>query len=155
MYPESPLDGIPTGRNPHWTESPPNLLQWGFRTLVPGIPTERNPHSSAHIAFTLTERSSNIKLCFYNKYNIEIGRYGEKRNDVIHRVCNTCSHNNDDAVSLVTKLTFFDPIFGKLGLETGVTKKPRCPDSTAEDSLAEDSTAELYLPKTLWLLRFN
>ena len=53
MYPESPLDGIPTGRNPHWTESPPNFLQWGFRTLVSGIPTERNPHSSAHIAFKI------------------------------------------------------------------------------------------------------
>ena len=52
MYPESPLDGIPTGRNPHWTESPPNFMQWGFRALVPGIPTGRNPHSSAHIAFT-------------------------------------------------------------------------------------------------------
>ena len=33
-----------------------------------------------------------------HRYNIETGRYGEKRNDVIHRVCNTCSHN--DAVSL-------------------------------------------------------
>ena len=54
MYPESPLDGIPTGRNPHWTESPPNFMQWGFRTLVPGIPTGRNPHSSAHIAFLYT-----------------------------------------------------------------------------------------------------
>ena len=32
MYPESPLDGIPTGRNPHWMEFPPNFLQWGFRT---------------------------------------------------------------------------------------------------------------------------
>ena len=49
---ESPLDGIPTGRKPHWTESPPNFMQWGFRALVPGIPTGRNPHSSAHIAFT-------------------------------------------------------------------------------------------------------
>ena len=24
-HPESPLDGIPTGRNPHWTESPPEF----------------------------------------------------------------------------------------------------------------------------------
>ena len=86
------------------------------------------------------ERSNNRKLCFYNKvketfgtelyltldlgyweskriaqfrtsshrYNIETGRYGEKRNDTIHRVCNTCSHN--DAVSLLAKLPFFDPI---------------------------------------------
>ena len=29
MYPDSPLDGNPTGRNPHWTESP-----------LDGIPTK-------------------------------------------------------------------------------------------------------------------
>ena len=71
------------------------------------------------------ERSSNIKLCFYNKYNIKIGRYGEKRNDVIHRVYDTCSHNNDDAVSLLTKLTFFDPIFRKTRFgDRGYQKAP-------------------------------
>ena len=39
MYPESPLDRIPTGRNPHWTESPPEIHAVGIPFLG-----ARNPH---------------------------------------------------------------------------------------------------------------
>ena len=39
MYLESPLDRIPTGRNPHWTESPPE-----FHAVVILLLGARNPH---------------------------------------------------------------------------------------------------------------
>ena len=45
-----------------------------------------------------------------HRYNIETGRYGLKRSDIIHRVCTTCSHNEDGTVSLLSELPFFDPI---------------------------------------------
>ena len=39
MYPESPLDRIPTGRNPHWTKSPPEFHE----VMIPFLGA-RNPH---------------------------------------------------------------------------------------------------------------
>ena len=39
-HPESPLDGIPTGQNSHWTESPPE-----FHVGISGT-EERNPHQT-------------------------------------------------------------------------------------------------------------
>ena len=39
MYPESPLNGIPTGRNPHRTESSPE-----FNAVVIPFLGARNPH---------------------------------------------------------------------------------------------------------------
>ena len=45
-----------------------------------------------------------------HQYNIETGRHGQNRESVVNRICTTCSKNNDDTVTLLAELPFFDPI---------------------------------------------
>ena len=45
-----------------------------------------------------------------HQYNIETGRHGQNRESVVNRICSTCSKNDDDTVTLLAELPFFDPI---------------------------------------------
>ena len=45
-----------------------------------------------------------------HQYNIETGRHGQNRESVVNRICTTCSKNDDDTVTLLAELPFFDPI---------------------------------------------
>ena len=44
------------------------------------------------------------------QYNIENGRHGQSREIVVDRIYTTCSKNDDDTVTLLAELPFFDPI---------------------------------------------
>ena len=45
-----------------------------------------------------------------HQYNIETGRHGQNREIVVNLICTTCSKNDDDTVTLLAELPFFDPI---------------------------------------------
>ena len=45
-----------------------------------------------------------------HQYNIETGRHCQNRESVVNRICTTCSKNDDDTVTLLAELPFFDPI---------------------------------------------
>ena len=42
------------------------------------------------------------------QYNIETGRHAQYRENIVNRICTTCSKNDDDTVTLLAELLFFD-----------------------------------------------
>ena len=45
-----------------------------------------------------------------HKYNVETGRYGIKRNNVLNRICNHCSTDDKETLHLLKELPFFNAI---------------------------------------------
>ena len=45
-----------------------------------------------------------------HKYNVETGRYGMKRQNVLYRICSQCSTDDEEALQFLSEFPFFNPI---------------------------------------------
>ena len=45
-----------------------------------------------------------------HRYNIETGRYGMKRDNILNRICRHCSNEDDVTLQLLSELPFYQPI---------------------------------------------
>ena len=45
-----------------------------------------------------------------HKYNVETGRYGMKRKNVLNRICTQCSTDDEEALQFLSECPFFNPI---------------------------------------------
>ena len=101
IYPNQVRSGLKTWFEEVWDVERNNRRLCFYNKVKESFGTEL--YLTLNLRYWESKRIAQFRTSSH-RYNIETGRYGEKRNDVIHRVCNTCSHINDDAVSLLAKL---------------------------------------------------
>ena len=84
-----------------------------FRSLQYSVPTPRSFGPELYLSLKLgyfeNKRVAQLRTSSH-QYNIETGRHGQNRESVVNRICTTCSKNDDDTVTLLAELPFFDPI---------------------------------------------
>ena len=67
------------------------------------------PCLSMNIGYKNCKRLEQFRTSCHS-YNIETGRYGNKRSDPINRLCRHCSTDDDDTLRILFELPMFEPV---------------------------------------------
>ena len=70
---------------------------------------EAEKYIDSNLNYKELKRLSQFRMSAH-KYNIETGRYGSKYGNIIYRICEYCTTNNKDTISLLQECPFFEPI---------------------------------------------
>ena len=62
-----------------------------------------------NLKFNQLKRLAQFRMSAH-RYNIETGRYGIKRDNILNRICRHCSNEDDLTLQLLSELPFYQPI---------------------------------------------
>ena len=78
-----------------------------YNSVKPTFEAEK--YIDANIGYQEMKRVSQFRMSSH-KYNIETGRYGTKRENIINRICEFCSTEDKEIMGLLCESPFFEPI---------------------------------------------